>query len=106
MKKNKNLPIVLGMLALISGITAVYLSKNDPSPIPTPSPDNFQISCEKMGATWLAEFNECESPSAETKLFQSECAKLGGKYFDCASPCRHDSKAEACISLCMKVCKF
>jgi hypothetical protein len=60
----------------------------------------LQQSCGESGGTWVSEFNECEGLSAQ------QCTSKGGTFSECASPCRHDSKAEICVQMCVPVCKF
>jgi hypothetical protein len=60
--------------------------------------------CEGGGGTWLSQYKECEG--ANLMVGKEKCVAFKGQYFECASPCRHDPKAEMCIALCIKVCKF
>ena len=74
----------------------------------TPTPNlilsevDKELACIEEGADWLAEFNECEGPT----LTESFCQKQGGKFFECESPCRNNSKSDMCIQVCTVVCKF
>jgi len=61
---------------------------------------NLQTSCELYGGRWIPEHNECEW------FIDDNCAKFGGTYNDCASPCRHDPDAKACSKKCVQICTF
>ena len=56
--------------------------------------------CIGSGGNWLEEHNECERISSDV------CSELGGSFESCASACRHDPDAEACIAVCVQVCSF
>jgi hypothetical protein len=56
--------------------------------------------CARRGGTWSAEFKEC------TGVDKAACTAIGGTFNECASPCRNDPKAEACIMMCVQVCTF
>lgn len=57
-------------------------------------------ACTKYQGTWIPDFNECEG------LTESICTQMGGQFNECASACRNDPGAEACIELCVPVCSF
>ena len=63
-------------------------------------PENKYDACEYLEGTPLEEHKECEYISQEI------CQFLGGEYHSCESACRHDPDAEACITLCVPVCRF
>jgi hypothetical protein len=64
------------------------------------SPTNTQQSCTGVGGKWIAEYSECEG------LREEQCQELNGNFNECASACRHDPTAEACIMLCVPVCTY
>ncbi len=58
-------------------------------------------ACKGANGTWLVDFNECESISADL------CQELGGNFNGCASPCRNaPSSDRMCIQQCILVCEF
>ncbi|MCG8683393.1 MAG: hypothetical protein MI892_00840, partial [Desulfobacterales bacterium] len=57
------------------------------------------VLCRDGGGTWLEDFRECEGIS------ETDCNSMGGSYDACANACRNDPEAEACILLCVPVCK-
>ncbi len=59
-----------------------------------------KTGCEELEGKWLDEYSECEG------IERLDCEKMGGKYENCASACRHDSETEACIDVCVEVCTF
>ena len=65
-------------------------------------------SCESAQGYWLEEYNECASPGGNyfKAGYDEECLKLGGKFQDCVSPCRHDPNPKYCPEVCVQVCKF
>ncbi len=56
--------------------------------------------CTANNGIWSEEFLECENVSKDW------CERNGGQFEDCASPCRHDKAATACILMCVPVCQF
>lgn len=108
MKKNKIiiLSLLFILLIIVFLIPSSPLYKGSASPTPTGNVEKTDIenACTKSGGVWLKDYGECEG--AGNMLSEPECVKLGGKYIECESPCRHNPEAEACITLCMKVCKF
>ncbi len=61
---------------------------------------NRRDSCERLDGTWLEKYQECEHINRQI------CANFGGRFNECASPCRHDPTADKCITLCVAVCTF
>ena len=61
---------------------------------------NRKDSCERSDGTWLEKYQECEHINRQV------CTNFGGNFNECASPCRHDTTADRCITLCVAVCKF
>lgn len=59
-------------------------------------------SCAINGGVWYSSENICEINS----LSESQCTAKGGVWNGCASPCRHDPKAEVCIMMCALTCTF
>lgn len=59
-----------------------------------------KCSCEDMGGTFDAEYNECVGIGSD------DCASLGGSFNECASACRHDPDAEMCTMECVLVCEL
>ncbi|HEY9036108.1 MAG TPA: hypothetical protein VIM96_05285 [Pseudomonadales bacterium] len=55
-------------------------------------------SCEAAGGRYIEAHQECMDISA------SACSDMGGKFHECASPCRHEPEAAACIMRCDTVC--
>ena len=64
--------------------------------------DTKEEGCIKEGYSWVSRYNECESLT----LTEGFCKKGGGTFSECESPCRHDLYKDACITMCMAVCKF
>lgn len=56
--------------------------------------------CASIGGTWSAQYKEC------TGISQTACQEIGGTFNKCASACRHNPDAEACIMMCVQVCTF
>ena len=56
--------------------------------------------CRRENGTWLEDYDECEG------LDRDVCEEADGTYDNCASACRHDPTAGACIQLCVEVCSF
>jgi hypothetical protein len=54
--------------------------------------------CAAQGGTWSEQYKEC------TGVGESSCKAIGGTFNECASPCRNDPKAQACIMMCVSVC--
>lgn len=78
---------------IITGIaTIIILAILNTLPI-----DKEEICIQNKGK-WLADSNECEN------ITEAVCRKMDGKYTECASPCRNNSSASACIQRCVKVC--
>jgi|WetSurSiteA1Bulk_404760.scaffolds.fasta_scaffold178767_2 hypothetical protein len=110
-KKNKTI-IILIFLFIIIVLIAIKLIPPALNSLPKTTPKasgqnqnaSLESTCKKSGGIWQKDYKECEGPSS--MLSEKECLDLGGKYFSCESPCRHDPKAEMCIALCIKVCKF
>lgn len=65
-------------------------------------PDLFQIAdeCVARQGKWSSQYNECEIS------VKKWCEEKGGVFNECASACRHDPNAQACILLCVPVCQF
>lgn len=59
---------------------------------------DHKASCKESGGKWLAKYKECEN------IDRQECNTLGGNFKECDSPCRHDTSATMCITLCVRVC--
>lgn len=54
--------------------------------------------CASQGGTWSEEYKEC------TGIGANSCQEIGGTFNECASACRHDPNAQACIMMCVQVC--
>jgi hypothetical protein len=54
--------------------------------------------CQSMGGTWSEQYKEC------TGIGANSCQEIGGTFNECASACRHDPNAQACIMMCVQVC--
>lgn len=65
---------------------------------PVNSTKNLWILCKQSGGTWLKNYLECEN------IDRDVCNRLGGSFNECDSPCRHDTSADLCITLCVRVC--
>jgi hypothetical protein len=69
-----------------------------------PSENSAAVSkekaCTSKGGTWSQEYRECAGVDGAT------CTSIGGTYNECASACRHNPKAEACIMMCVQVCQL
>jgi|SRR3989344_2314944 len=57
--------------------------------------------CQNAGGKWLPQYGECEGG-----LDANQCSLAGGTLNECASACRNDPNAQACIMLCVPVCQF
>ncbi len=56
--------------------------------------------CKNMGGTWSEQYKEC------TGIQEVGCTEIGGRWNECASPCRNDPNAEVCIMMCVQVCSL
>ena len=56
--------------------------------------------CVNSGGTWSKEYKECAGVDSDV------CSAIGGTFNECASACRHNPKAEACIMMCVQICTF
>lgn len=56
--------------------------------------------CTQQKGTWSAQYKEC------TGIEKAACTAIGGTFNECASACRNDPNAQACILLCVQVCEF
>lgn len=108
MKKNKIIIflILIILLAVILFVPASPLHQFLPTQTINNEVEEVNLGniCTASGGTWLGDYKECEG--AGDMLSEEKCTELGGKYFECESPCRHNPQTEMCIKLCMKVCKF
>lgn len=68
--------------------------------ITKPSIAQVQADCIESNGKWNEEYKEC------TGISQTQCTNLGGTFDECASACRHNPEAEACIMMCVQVCTF
>ncbi len=64
------------------------------------SANSSEGKCVNAGGQWSAEHKECMGVGSES------CVAIGGTFNECASACRHNPKAEACIMMCVQVCTF
>ncbi|KKR01380.1 MAG: hypothetical protein UT24_C0005G0089, partial [Candidatus Woesebacteria bacterium GW2011_GWB1_39_12] len=64
--------------------------------------------CISSGGSWLIKYRECESFATNKGIDQEKCEALGGIFYDCQSPCRHDPEYPnvVCQDNCMKICQF
>lgn len=62
--------------------------------------EDKKVFCEKDGGVWYSDNNVCEKNS----LNKEECLAQDGVFEECASACRHDSKAEVCTLQCVQTC--
>ena len=103
--------LVWGALAvaiIAFGVYALNVNQNTNTQTPTTTGQNgaggseltTAEKCAEQGGTWLAQHNEC------TGVSSGSCKALGGTYNECASACRHDPNATACIQMCVAVCKL
>jgi hypothetical protein len=58
--------------------------------------------CAMSSGVWYSGESLCEINS----LSESQCIAKGGLWNGCASPCRHDPKAQVCIMMCALTCTF
>ncbi len=64
------------------------------------SENSDEGKCVNAGGQWSKEAKEC------TGVDQKSCVAIGGNFNECASPCRNDPDAQACITMCVQVCEF
>lgn len=105
-------PIIGFKLGMVyqKGVFEEIVQENlPPVAIPVPptrsSEDNRQI-CEMSGGTFFYELNEKNKYMECEGIDEQTCGQIGGRFNECASPCRHDPSAEVCIELCVFVCSF
>lgn len=114
--------VILGIVLGV-GIVALGLAALNTTPETTNQPSTYQPTqnsdtqgtatntpvaskpskaqkCFAQGGTWSEEYGEC------TGVSSGACSAIGGTFDECESPCRHNPKAEACIMLCVAVCKL
>ena len=104
----KKLLLIYFIIALtIYGIVySVFLSKKSSAPSNSSKEQYLQLACERTGGRWLTKYQECEIQSSVEGLNAITCKSLGGKFDECASPCRHNPDSDICMSSCDMVCKF
>lgn len=58
--------------------------------------------CQSYGGSWSEEYKECAN------IKEDVCTKIGGKFLNCVSPCRHEPKNSdrMCITLCVEICQL
>ena len=62
-------------------------------------------TCLKASGTWLKKHGECDLTGARTDDPRTFCNNtMKGAYNECASPCRHDENAQACATVCLRIC--
>lgn len=88
--------IMLVILLIIALVAIVGCSEEDKDPLPINPP--LTPSCVDIGGEWHPEYNEC------LNVGKSNCESIGGTFDECASACRNDPEAEACIMMCVPVC--
>lgn len=95
-------PVIMQVLELAeSGIlTDVRMTRSLPAQIIATGPENVLTCISSTSGRWLLSQQECEYMSEES------CTARGGQFHSCASPCRHDPMAEACVLSCVPVCSF
>lgn len=110
--KNNKLLVFLFIALFLSILATVGLAyenlqlKNNLSEgYETPPPkevtySNPQDLCKQKNGVWLDEYSECQNIS------EAACTNMGGSFEGCASPCRHNPKAELCATVCVAVCSF
>lgn len=59
-----------------------------------------KFNCESFEGRWLANYKEC------LDISEDKCTTIGGKFDNCASPCRHNPKADQCITMCVEICSI
>lgn len=64
------------------------------------TPIDYKTECIENSGKWINEYKECEFVSEEW------CNQRGGSFDECSSACRHNPKAELCITVCVPVCKI
>ena len=57
-------------------------------------------ACVGAGGVFDYQYNECKN------LSEDKCRSIGGRFVECASPCRHLPKATACIEMCEQYCQL
>ena len=78
----------------------VRMTRSIPAQITATGPENVLACISSEGSRWLEEHQECEFMAEET------CTELGGQFNPCASACRNDPEAMACVLMCVQVCSF
>lgn len=61
---------------------------------------DMATDCQENQGVWLEEYKECES------IGQDWCDRMGGKFNECGSACRHNPDAEICTLQCVPFCSF
>ena len=95
-------PVMTQVLELAeSGILSdVRMTRSLPAQIIATGPENVLACISSANSRWLVSQQECEYMSEES------CTARGGQFHPCASACRHDPEAEACVLSCVPVCSF
>jgi len=62
--------------------------------------EELQQVCASYNGIWIEDHDECEM------ITRRDCRKMDGDYHECESACRHDSESEACVMMCVQVCKM
>ena len=95
-------PVMAQVLELADAgiLSDVSMTRSLPAQIIATGPENVLACISSGDSRWLLSHQECEFMSEEA------CTTLGGEFDPCASPCRHDPEAEACILSCVPVCRF
>jgi hypothetical protein len=75
------------------GATLVEVKKT-----PATATSSAGQKCAAAGGAWSEQYKEC------TGVNEGSCKAIGGTFNECASACRNDPKAEACIMMCVQVC--
>ena len=107
-RKTVLLIVVAGAMAFIGVIALIIIAINFLLPQPVSNSANSTQTntssksslCSTYGGTWLQAYNECES------VDQEQCAAMSGSFNGCASACRHNPNAGACIQVCVRVCSL
>lgn len=92
--------IFLGIFVLLIVSLIISCISNVKAPNNANNENSLQGRCIAFKGNWLEKFNECEYIS------EAQCRLLEGDFNECASACRHDSKAKVCIMMCVPVCSF
>lgn len=79
-------------LLAVAGIVAIAACA-------TEADKKIAASCTASGGKWVADTRECEIAKANW------CTAHSGKFDACASACRN-TRAQACIMVCVPVCKL